>query len=163
MSEVRQQGATHIHIYEAYRDSALFGLAYLIDILLYVAVMLFVARYFDPFQGIGSNEVSHVVRIALYSLSFSQIFFIKILANKPFKNRDKIGLEERIVQLKKSALIIYGLCDGVALFGLIMFILYGAGPDFFIFLFLSIFYLIIYFPRFDEWETWAFNTDRPKE
>jgi hypothetical protein len=53
------------------------------------------------------------------------------------------------------SLIIYGLSESIAIYGLVLFVMAGNSLNFYIFLILCLVCLGIYFPRYSQWESWA--------
>ncbi len=53
------------------------------------------------------------------------------------------------------SLIIYGLSESIAIYGLVLFLMAGNSLNFYIFLILCLVCLGIYFPRYGQWEDWA--------
>ncbi len=54
-------------------------------------------------------------------------------------------------RLYHSSVIIFALCESVAVLGIVMFFFTGNRPDFYILALASILYFIIFFPRLPEW------------
>jgi hypothetical protein len=54
-----------------------------------------------------------------------------------------------------ATVITYALCESIAIYGLILFLIGGSRFDFYTFLILSLIYFAAYFPRHHQWEEWV--------
>ena len=109
----------------AYRRSLKFSLLVFVDILIFALIVEGLRLWRTPFYGFA--EFSTVtVRYIFYGLGLVLVFLFKGAANYPLKHKEAVDLPVALKQLQMSALIVYGLCEVVALFGLILFLLAGA-------------------------------------
>ena len=60
-----------------------------------------------------------------------------------------------VLSLQSATVVSLALCESVVLFGFVLYFLGREMNDFYIFLGLSLFYFIIYFPRAQQWQEWA--------
>ena len=61
---------------------------------------------------------------------------------------------ERVRRMITANIIAFALCDAVALVGLVLFLLGGAREDFYTFLVLALIFLLIRWPRTEQWQAW---------
>ena len=103
----------------------------------------------------------------LFGFAVMTFFLIKyihrqILSGKSSGNPagSKIPLAPKIAKLLKASLVSNALCESVAIYGLILFVLNRNPFDFYIFMVLSLFYFAFTFPRYGQWEEWIQETER---
>ena len=65
-------------------------------------------------------------------------------------------------QLAQAAVITFALCEAVALFGLVLFLLAGNAMDFYVFMVISLGFFYLFFPKYAQWEQ-RLNADGPLE
>ncbi len=85
-----------------------------------------------------------MLKYLLVALAFANFFIIKII--------QKVlgaGSAEKLVM---ATVVTFALCEAVALFGLVLFLLKGNAMDFYTFMFLSLFYFWLFFPKYPDWE-----------
>jgi hypothetical protein len=58
-------------------------------------------------------------------------------------------------KLVSASIITFTLCESIAIYGFILFILNGARQEFYLFFFLSLIAFAIHFPRFERWQEQA--------
>jgi len=78
------------------------------------------------------------------ALGVGNFFLIKIMG--------KVLVARDVHNLPLAAIITFALCEAVGLLGLVLFLLTGNSLDFYIFMFLSLFYFWLYFPKYQDWE-----------
>ena len=54
--------------------------------------------------------------------------------------------------LPQTAIIIFALCESVAVLGLVLFLLAGNALDFYILMTVSLGFFYLFFPKYDQWE-----------
>lgn len=59
-----------------------------------------------------------------------------------------------VQRLVSFTVISLALCETVAIYGLVIFLINGSSLDFYLFLALSFVFIIIHFPRYSQWEDW---------
>jgi hypothetical protein len=59
---------------------------------------------------------------------------------------------EFIIRLRIAHIITYALCESIAIYGLILFILGKDKTEFYAFLGVSLFLMLVHFPKYDDWK-----------
>jgi len=144
-----------LSLHEAYQKTVKYAWALVVDLFLMILAVEIIHRWFKPFEGFFRIQSLDKVRVIFYAVGLAQIFMIKWAANLPLKKDETGNFETAFSQLKMSSFIIYGLCEVTALLGLALFLMDGFRLHFYVFLTFSLFYFVLYFPRFREWEEWV--------
>lgn len=143
-----------------YRITVIMGIAMIASVFVYAVVIEILKREYEPFEGFAPFPEVEILRAALLAIAIVEFFLIrfikklilsiKLLSSSYRKN----SLSPEIQKLSTAAIITYALCDSVAIYGLVLFLIGGSSTDFYIFMGLSLIYFSIYFPRYSEWEDW---------
>ena len=59
------------------------------------------------------------------------------------------GSVERLFQ---AAVVTFALSESVAIYGLVLFLMSGNAMNFYLFMFLSLFYFWFFYPKYQDWE-----------
>jgi F0F1-type ATP synthase membrane subunit c/vacuolar-type H+-ATPase subunit K len=140
------------------------GAAMLVSLVIYVVIAEIIKKQHAPFAGFApmpDNEAT-LLRYVLLGVAAVVFFVIQLLnrlmlSSKSPVRRSQYGaqISPEGQQLMTAAVLTYGLCESVAIFGLVLFLIQGNSTDFYLFLMISFFYFAIYFPRFSTWEEWV--------
>jgi hypothetical protein len=122
------------------------GLALIGSVFLYAGLVEVLKRTAAPFAGIAAltPAQAQMLKYVFVALAFANFFLIKFL--------QKILGARSVQQLMQANIVTFALCEAVALFGLILFLLAGNAMDFYTFMFLSLFYFWFFFPKYTSWE-----------
>ena len=90
---------------------------------------------------------SRWLKYLFVALALGQFLLIRVV--------QKVLVSRGVQFLPQAAVITFALCEAVAVLGLVLFLLNGNPMDFYIFMFLSLFYFWFFFPKFPDWETQA--------
>lgn len=143
---------------DRYKKSLKFLYAYFADLILFIGVVEGLRFWMGPFEGFVKTSDIALFRYGFFALGLAQIFIIKKAANHPLKSEEVGEPKDAFSQLQASSIIVFALCDLVALLGLLLFLFFGLHRDFYVFSGLSIFYLFVYFPKYREWEQYLRST-----
>ena len=55
------------------------------------------------------------------------------------------------------SIISFALCESIAIYGLVLFLINGGRPEFYLFLLVALAAFAIHFPRFGRWQEWVQN------
>ncbi len=131
------------------------GLAMIGSVFVYAVIVEIFKRYYAPFTGFADLP-PHIADMLKYILLFVALIFYLLI--RVFQNR----LIAKSPQLLPSvAIMTFALCEAVAVFGLMLFLLTGNSLDFYTFFAISLFLFYIYFPKYDRWE--QLMTERPQD
>jgi len=129
-----------------YLTANFIGLATIGSVFLYAVVVEVIKRYLAPFSGYAALTPDQVqnLKYLLVALALANFFLIKWIP--------RILGSRSVEQLMTVAIITFALCEVVAIFGLVLFLLAGNAMDFYTFMFLSLFYFWFFFPKYQDWE-----------
>lgn len=156
-----------------YRVAVILGLVLLAGVVVFAGVVEYLSRGTE-FSGtlapddtsefpIDENGTVGKLRNALLIVAFVQFILINFIRKAIIKASVKRSEKPGSVAsgkggqgasadaLFKSTIISLGLSDGIAVYGMMLFLLSGAPLDFYIFAFISIFSFVVYFPRYGRW------------
>ncbi len=125
----------------------LIGLAMIGSVFLYAVVVEVLKRTLSPFAGfadLGPTQVQ-MLKYLFVALALGTFFLIKFI--------QKILGARSVQQLLVAAIVTFALSEAVSVFGLVLFLLAGNPTDFYLFMFLSLFYFWFFFPKYKDWET----------
>jgi F0F1-type ATP synthase membrane subunit c/vacuolar-type H+-ATPase subunit K len=144
---------------KAHRQATLIGVAMISSLFIYVIVVESIKSYF---QGITPLFIVEILRYLLFGLAFVEFFLIGFLRKRLLSFNTGVGgpsnqeeARSPIQRLLIVTIISYALCESVAIYGVILFLIGGSRLDFYIFLILSLIYFAVYFPRYNRWEEWS--------
>ena len=154
---------------KAYRITVLIGVAMLGTLIVYAVIVEFIKQQNAPFGGFNplSNAID-ALRYALLGVA-GVVFFVIRTVNKTIlsakttvvRNTSAAGpFGPDAQRLIYAAIVTFALCESVAIYGLILFVLQGNTLDFYLFLLLSLVYFGIYFPRYGTWEEWMQDKEK---
>jgi F0F1-type ATP synthase membrane subunit c/vacuolar-type H+-ATPase subunit K len=140
-----------------YVTSVVLGILMIINLLIYIVIVELIKINFAPFQGFSDFPQVDTLKYVLLGVAiadFGLLYFIRRIIVKKLQEGD-LRREEIVERLMPLSLIIYALCESIAIYGLILFLLAGNSLNFYIFLILCLVCLGIYFPRYGQWEKLA--------
>jgi hypothetical protein len=122
------------------------GLALIGSVFIYAVVVEVLKRALAPFPGFTTLTPAQVqmLKYIFVALAIATFFIIKFI--------QKILGARSIEQLVQAAIITFILSESIAVFGLVLFLLAGKRLDFYLFMFLSLFYFWFFFPKYQDWE-----------
>jgi hypothetical protein len=131
------------------------------SVLVYAVIAEIIKESNAPFQGFAQMSNIALLRYAL--LAVAAVEFIAI----PFLNRVMLPESDpprsasgagqylpEIQRLISNAIVTYALCESVAIYGLVLFLMNGNSSDLYLFIVLSVFFFAVYFPKYSRWEEW---------
>jgi F0F1-type ATP synthase membrane subunit c/vacuolar-type H+-ATPase subunit K len=148
---------------KAYKTTVIIGLAMMASLLVYLIVVESIKKQHDPFGGFSPMpEAIATLRYALLGVAVMEFFLIQLLnklmlsAKAPIQKTPGNGqFGPEVQKLMSAAIVIFALCESVAIYGLVLFLIQGNSNDFYIFLLISLFYFSIFFPKYSAWEAWV--------
>jgi hypothetical protein len=122
------------------------GLAMIAAVLVYAGVVEVIKWQWAPFAGFAKlpPQTASLLKYIFLALAAVQFVIIKIV--------QKIVPARSLDNLPQAAIITFALCETVAIFGLILFLLTGTGLDFYVFMVISLGYFYLFFPKYEQWE-----------
>lgn len=149
---------------KAYKVTVIIGLALMASLLVYTIVVENIKKLFDPFAGFAPmpDDAAEMLRYVFLGITVLNLVLIGVLnklilsAKAPAVKSPgyaRFGAEARA--LMTAAMVTFALCESVALYGLVIFLVQGSSNDFYLFLLISLLYFSIFFPRYSTWEAWV--------
>jgi hypothetical protein len=122
------------------------GLALIGSVFLYAGVVEILKRTMAPFTGFAALPAAQVLTLKyiFVAMAIGDFFLIKFV--------QKILGARSVQQLIQAAIITFALSEAVAILGLVLFLLAGHAMYFYTFMFLSLFYFWLFFPKYQDWE-----------
>jgi F0F1-type ATP synthase membrane subunit c/vacuolar-type H+-ATPase subunit K len=122
------------------------GLAMIAAIFVYAGVVEFIKWQWAPFQGFAKlpAQTESLLRYILLALAVVQYVIIKAV--------QKIVLAHSRDNLPQAAIVTFALCETVAIFGLVLFLLCGNPLNFYLFMVISLGFFYLFYPKYEEWE-----------
>lgn len=135
-----------ISLKQRYLVANLIGLAMVASVFIYAVVVEVMQRALAPFTGLAALSASQVqvLKYVLVGLALGHFFLLKSLP--------KVLAPPTAARLFLTAILTFALCEAVALYGLVFFLLSGRVFDFYLFFALSLFYFYFFYPKYQEWE-----------
>jgi len=153
---------------KAYRMTAVIGLVMIASLVVYAVVIELIKKQNAPFGGFSPMpDVISTLRYTLLGVVVVEFFMIRLLntlmlsGKAPLRSSPTtIPFSPAVQRLVVASIVTYALCESVAIYGLVLFLIQGNTGDFYLFLAVSLFYFIVYFPRYGNWEEWIAEQER---
>ena len=146
---------------DSYRRVATIAFALLMSPFVYAVGVELLSAQGDGFKGVLGGGLDAAVRWAVMALAFVQFFLSGVLRSRLLGERSLAGMVEQIMvpseryrRMTAAVLVSLALCESVALFGLLLFVLSGQRADFYPLACASLVFLAIRFPRYHQWQSW---------
>jgi F0F1-type ATP synthase membrane subunit c/vacuolar-type H+-ATPase subunit K len=122
------------------------GLALIGSVFIYAVAVEVLKRALAPFPGFAALTPAQVQMLKYFfvALAIADFFLIRFM--------QKILGSRSVQHLFGAAIGTFALSESVAVFGLVLFLLAGNAMDFYLFMFLSLFYFWFFFPKYQDWE-----------
>ncbi len=129
---------------------------------IYLAAVEIIRARMAPFSGLVEIKNTMFLRYGFYGIAVFQVILIRVL--RGFLLRKTLSSEKTNLadDLFKTSILILALSEIPAILGLVLFLLAGLNRDFYILLFVSLFLMFMYFPRYNNWKTWINEKDPSK-
>lgn len=140
---------------KAYRISAIIGIAIVASFFFYAIIVEFVRVQYKPFKGFGHLYDTRILEFFFYGLAVVHVLILRISRGVLLKKSASDDVKALIGKLFRSSVLTSALCEGPVIYGLVFFLLTGFSRNFYILLFVSLFIMFMFFPRFKNWERWV--------
>lgn len=144
-----------------YRTTFITGITIIASVFVYAAIVELIKIRFAPFEGFSPFPEIEILRYVFLGIAIVEFFLVRFLRNLTLSGKTPIQrtsqespLSSFIQRLATTSIMIYAICESVAIYGLVLFLLAGSSLDFYAFMVLSLIYFAIYFPRYNQWEEW---------
>ncbi|MEK6698144.1 MAG: hypothetical protein AABZ10_03775 [Nitrospirota bacterium] len=146
---------------KGYRLAALIGVLMIGSVLVYAVIAELIKESNAPFQGFIQMSDIAMLRNVLLVVAAVEFIVIPVLnrvmlsGTVPPRSASASGQHlPEIKRLISSAFVTYALCESVAIYGLVLFLLNGNSSDLYLFIILSVLLFTVYFPKYSRWEAW---------
>lgn len=145
---------------KGYRLAALIGALMIGSLLVYAVIAELIKESNAPFRGFAQMPDIALLRYALLAVAAVEFIVIPVLTRAMLSGavppRSASGQQHlpEIKRLISSAIVTYALCESVAIYGLVLFLLNGDSSDLYLFIALSALFFAVYFPKYSRWEEW---------
>lgn len=154
---------------KAYRMTAFIGLAMIASLVVYAVVVELIKKQNAPFGGYSPMppDVFSTLRYALMVVAAVEFFVIRLMNKLMLSGKvplqsspTTVRFAPELQRLVSAAVVTFALCESVAIYGLVLFLIQGNSGDFYLFLVLSLLFFSTYFPRYGTWEEWIAGQER---
>ena len=144
-----------------YRKAVFIWIDMVFSIFVY-AFVIEIVRMNSLFHRTASPlQVGGMPVLLLLSFAIITFFLIRYIPNQILSERrsgtlasSRSPLAPKIGRLFKASLVSDAICESVAIYGLILFLITRNPFDFYVFMALSLIYFAFSFPRYTQWEEW---------
>jgi F0F1-type ATP synthase membrane subunit c/vacuolar-type H+-ATPase subunit K len=130
---------------QQFKTTNYIGLLMMAAVFLYALVVVAIDQGYIPFkpQPVIDPATVTMLKYIFLGLALGHYFLIRYF--QKFSQRAPN-------YLPPGAIIIYALCEAVALYGLVLFLLSGNATNFFVFMVISLLYFYLFYPKYADWE-----------
>lgn len=126
---------------QQFKTTNYIGLAMMGSVFIYAAIVLAIDQGYIPYQA--KIDIFPGIKYILLFISVLHYFIIRFFQKFSLKSA---------AYLPAGAIITFALCEAVAIYGLVLFLLTKNSTDFFIFMCISLLYFYLFYPRYADWE-----------
>jgi hypothetical protein len=147
----------------AQKGALIISFAFIFSLVIYAGLAEFFLGDIDPGKGFSDLSFLRYILMAVAAIEVILMVIIKnfILSGKakflqqPGPGKDSPGPNEGefINRLRSAHIITYALCESIAIYGLILFMLGKDKTEFYAFLGVSLFLMLVHFPKYDDWKS----------
>ena len=141
---------------KACRTTQTIGGALIVSLGAYAFVVNQIQRTHAPFGGFVPGVPHDLLRWILAALALATLGLVRFLQRTILAN----GALPLVRRLQSAAVVGLALCESVAIYGLVLFMVAGRASDFYVFAALALVGFVLYFPRLQVWEERARATAR---
>jgi hypothetical protein len=114
-------------------------------------------------RGLLPSSTLEILRYLFLGVTLGEFFMIRIVKKMVLSGGGRMStlsnrgdpLLAMVQKLFTAAIITFGFCESVGIYGLVLFMIGGSSFDFYLFIFLSLAFFAYYFPKYSEWEQWV--------
>jgi hypothetical protein len=150
--------------------TVIIGVVILASLFVYAVLIELIKKQFAPFAGFAPmhDDQLTTMRYVLLGVVAVEFFAIRLVSRLMLSSKTADQRSQNVAQfstdaqkLMTAAIVTYALCESVAIYGLVLFMIQGKSMDFYLFLLISLFYFGIFFPRYSAWEEWMKERRNP--
>jgi F0F1-type ATP synthase membrane subunit c/vacuolar-type H+-ATPase subunit K len=133
-----------------YRLAMIIGIVMISSVFIYAFIVEFIKVNVKININLPSSMVD-LLRYLFFAIAIVEFLLIKFLRSRMVSGAPSSA---KIQKLLSMTIFTYALCESVAIYGLILFLIGGRRFDFYSLMILSLIFFAIYFPRYAQWEEW---------
>ncbi len=145
------------------RTAVLIGCVMVFLVLLYAVFVEYITWSKAPFAGFSPlhPDVFDKLRLVLLGVCLLDFAMIPYLRNSVLSSQNRARTTQTgrpltpTDRLVSASTISFALCEAIAIYGLVLFLINGARRDFYIFFCLSLLAFAVHFPREERWLEWT--------
>jgi len=126
---------------------------------MYAVVVEMIRTQMAPFTGFVPTAPLGLLRPALAVMAVVGLAVAKILRSsilgRPAAIASVPGVSPFVQRLLPASIVTLALCEAIAIYGVVLFLLGGRRSDFYGFAAGALLAFAFYFPRRSQWEEWA--------
>jgi len=132
---------------KACRIAQVIGIALLVSLGVYAFVVNQIQRIHAPFAGFSPGVPLDLLRWILAAVGLATLGLVRVVQRIILANT-ALPPERR---LHSAAVVSLALCESVAIYGFVLFLVAGRASDFYVFAALALVGFVLYFPRLETW------------
>jgi hypothetical protein len=148
---------------KGYRLAVYICCAMIASVFIYAGVAEFLAVKHAPFHGFSPlpPAVYDRLRLILLGVALLDFALIPFIRNRALTAARRTGtasvspLPEPVQKMVAASMISFALCESIAIYGLVLFLVNGGRKEFYLFLLIALVAFAIHFPRFERWQEWV--------
>lgn len=142
---------------QQFKTTNFIGLAMMAAVFLYAGLVLGIDKGYIPYKAPQTLDAGVLTKVkyVLLAVSLAHYFVIRFFQKFSLKS---------VAYLPAGSILTFALCEAVAVYGLVIFLLTGIATDFYIFMLLALLYFYLFYPKYGDWEKLAnqqFSKDSP--
>ncbi len=149
----------------SYGQAVFIWLDMVLAVFIYALAIEIMKRNSPILETISPFEAGGLPVFILSTFAVITFFLIKSIRNQILTSSgnpagSKNPLSPKVARLLKASLISNAICELVAIYGLLLFLLTKNPFDFYILMVLALIYFAFSFPRYTQWEEWIQEAER---
>ena len=132
---------------KACRIAQVIGVALLVSLGLYAFAVNQIQRIHAPFAGFSPGAPLDLLRWILAAVGLATLGLVRVLQRIILAN----AALPPVRRLHSAAVVSLALCESVAIYGFVLFMIAGRASDFYVFTALALVGFVLYFPRLETW------------
>ncbi len=149
-----------------HRMATVIGYGMIGTLLIFTAVVETLKGMNYETQGFWPPSALEILRYLLLGITLIEFFMIRIVKKMILSGGGRMStlsnqgdpLLSKVQKLFTAAIVTFAFCESVGIYGLVLFIIGGSSFDFYLFIFLSLVFFAVYFPKYPQWEEWVNST-----
>jgi F0F1-type ATP synthase membrane subunit c/vacuolar-type H+-ATPase subunit K len=153
-----------------YLSLAIIGAGMVISVIIYAVVGEVIAKQNAPFSGFvkGFDQIDTLryilLAVSVVILGVAGVARKALLSDKLSKfmvkpNAQSTGGGPVFAQFNSAHVIVFALCESVAIYGMVLFLIAGSRFDLYLFIAISLAGYAVYFPRYSQLKAWALKRE----